>query len=429
MVGGRRRRMLGQALDHGRRPEQRYPAIPGKQLEDLGRIEAAARRDHLAGGFGRVRQDIAPRAVGHRRRVQNGVAGRDLVDVREVRQRHRQQIAMAQHRALGLARGAARVEQPGDVVRRHLRDRRRIAGEQGAVLGAADLDDALQTLDAVLERRDRLAQIRSDEADARARVVEDVFQLARVQLGVRRDHGEPRVPAGEQQLDVLRHVFHHERDAVARGQIERRAQAPRQHRAALRELAVAQQHVRPERHRRQLGVRPPRAHEQIREVHRPHPSVASGALQARLSQRRLRANRSLRRRSSPVLGRVGRRFDFRSSPGAARGFSRVRRRAKARSGSRLKRLASSGDRSRGNSSQAWATSAASSWPTNHTRTVPSRRPAHDARAIWRERRRIDRCLMAAQDQQLRPARRIPHPHRPVTRSAHDPWPSGENAAA
>ena len=156
----RRRRMLGQALDHGRRAEQRYPAIPGKQLEDLGRIEAAARRDDLAGGFGRVRQDIAPRAVGHRRGVQNGVAGRDLVDVREVRQRHRQQIAMAQHRALRLARGAARVEQPGDVVRRHLRDRRRIAGEQGTVLGAADLDDALQTLDAVLERRDRLAQIR-----------------------------------------------------------------------------------------------------------------------------------------------------------------------------------------------------------------------------------------------------------------------------
>ena len=79
MVGGRRRRMLGQALDHGRRAEQRHAAMQPKQLEDLGRIEAAARRDHLAGGFGRVRQDIAapsrgtsaPRA-GWRRRARSG---------------------------------------------------------------------------------------------------------------------------------------------------------------------------------------------------------------------------------------------------------------------------------------------------------------------------------------------------------------------
>ena len=177
--------------------------------------------------------------------MDDGVARRDPVDVGEVGQGHGQQIAMAQHRALGLARSAARVEQPGDIVRRALRDRRRIADEQGAVLCAPDLDDALQTLDAMLERRDRLDQARRGEADARTRMVEDVFQLARVQLGVRRDHGEPGVPAGEQQLDVLRNVFHHQGDAVARRKTERRAQTPGQNRTALHELAIAQQHVRP----------------------------------------------------------------------------------------------------------------------------------------------------------------------------------------
>jgi hypothetical protein len=43
---------------------------------------------------------------------------RDAVDIRAVTQDHREEVAVAQHRALGAARGAARVEEPGQIVRR-----------------------------------------------------------------------------------------------------------------------------------------------------------------------------------------------------------------------------------------------------------------------------------------------------------------------
>src|SRR5919106_449367 len=58
MIGARRARMLGQALHHGRRREHGDTLVLPEQLEDLGLVEAAACRNHLAGRLGRMGQDV-----------------------------------------------------------------------------------------------------------------------------------------------------------------------------------------------------------------------------------------------------------------------------------------------------------------------------------------------------------------------------------
>src|ERR1044071_7922315 len=57
-----------------------------------------------------------PGAVRQRRRVQDRVAGAELIDVREVRLRLEQQVAMRQRRALGHPGRAARIEKPRRIV-------------------------------------------------------------------------------------------------------------------------------------------------------------------------------------------------------------------------------------------------------------------------------------------------------------------------
>ena len=51
-----------------------------------------------------------------RRGIERGVVRRRLVDIGEIAQRHRHQIAVAQHHALGAACGARGVKQPGEIV-------------------------------------------------------------------------------------------------------------------------------------------------------------------------------------------------------------------------------------------------------------------------------------------------------------------------
>ena len=76
-------------------------------------------------------------------------------------------------------------------------------------------------------------------------MIEDVRDLARVQLGIDRDHGQARMPAGEQQLDILGRVPHHESDAIARRRRGRREVAAKRSRRAeerRRRLASAREH-------------------------------------------------------------------------------------------------------------------------------------------------------------------------------------------
>jgi hypothetical protein len=93
--------VLDQALDHGRRGEHRHAAMRAQQLEDFRRLEAARFRRHVETAVGDVRQHVEARAVRHRRGVDDGVAGRDGIDVGEVVEDRRHQVALVSVTPLG----------------------------------------------------------------------------------------------------------------------------------------------------------------------------------------------------------------------------------------------------------------------------------------------------------------------------------------
>ena len=232
-----------------------------RKLEDLGGVEPAACRDHLLRAAQDVRQRIEPRAVRHRRGMHDAVVHSDPVDVGEVAERHREQVAVRDHHALGLPGRAARVEQPSQVVGRRFGDRRAvIAGAEPAILLAPGDNDPLCG-------RARAREVRRHEADARARVVEDVFGFLRMELRVDGYHREPRPPRRPEDLDVLGRVRHQQPDAVAGLEAKRRAQRRRHRRTMPRERAVVGQHTLAGSDGRPVGGDPGRAGEELGEVH------------------------------------------------------------------------------------------------------------------------------------------------------------------
>ena len=165
-----------------------------------------------------MRQHVEARAVRHRRGVDDGVARRDRVDVGKIVEDRRHHVLLRQRHALGAAGGAAGVEQPGRVLARRARPRpwaRRARARRSAGRPRRSTSSRPATL--AVQRRHRVVQLGGGEAQARAAVLQDEFEFARMQLGVDRHRAQARVPAGEQQLDVLRAVLHHQRDAVVRG--------------------------------------------------------------------------------------------------------------------------------------------------------------------------------------------------------------------
>jgi hypothetical protein len=205
--------------------------------EDLVRLEAARFGHHVARAGRDVRQHPQPRAMAHGRGVQDRVARHDAVEVGEIVQRHDGEVAVRQHGALGLAGGARGVEQPGEVRRRDVRHRHGLA-EQLAMVGPAGLDDVFQARRA--GRLDGGQVAGGREADAGAGMIEDVAQFRRVQLGVHRHRGEPRMPAGEQHFDVFRHVAHDERHPLARLKREALRQPAGKPRHALGQTGIVE---------------------------------------------------------------------------------------------------------------------------------------------------------------------------------------------
>ena len=76
--------------------------------------------------------------------MQDAVGGIDPVDVDEIAGGHRQQVAVTEHRALGAAGGAARVEQPRRILRRAACDRPRFGRGEGRIVCFLDGDDRAQ---------------------------------------------------------------------------------------------------------------------------------------------------------------------------------------------------------------------------------------------------------------------------------------------
>ena len=161
-----------------------------------------------------VRDRVQAAAVRHRRGVDDGVVDVDRVDVDEIGQPHRHQVALRQHHALGPTGGAAGVEQPGQIVRSAL-GRRRGAPvgqrrEQCIGLDRLDIDLALQPGER--HPAPRRCVTKAQRACASPMIHSS---LGRVQLGIHRHHRQPGPPGAPQDFEVARVVVHEEHDPVA----------------------------------------------------------------------------------------------------------------------------------------------------------------------------------------------------------------------
>ena len=157
--------------------------------------------------------DVEPRAVAHRRGMQNGIALRNRIDLGAIGSAGDSNITMSQHRAFRLAGRSRCVEQPGEIVARARHDVDGVGGEQQFVVGAADRDHPLQRFWRM--RRDLAIDALRGKADARAGVFEDVAQLGTVQLGIGRHGDAACVPDAIEQRQIVRRIFRDDGDAVA----------------------------------------------------------------------------------------------------------------------------------------------------------------------------------------------------------------------
>ena len=122
--------------------------------------------------------------------------------------------------ALGSTGGAARVEQPGRIVRQAVDEqRRRRRREPVPPLTGSD-HHRLQRSDGADQRLDVAGMVGVGHDNGRAAVVEDVGDLVAVKASVDRHGHETGVPDGEQRLEVLRPVAHQDGDAVTGRQAE-----------------------------------------------------------------------------------------------------------------------------------------------------------------------------------------------------------------
>jgi hypothetical protein len=205
--------MVDQALDDGRRREGRQRAERLAEREELGRVDAAGGRHHVPCAGHQVRDGVEAAAVRHRRRVDDGIVGADRVDVDEIGQPHRHQVAVRQHHALRAAGGAAGVEEPGQVLRLAFGRRRRprVGERREQRIGRGRFG-----VDLPLQAGQRLGRdIARHEGPAGLRVVDDPRHLRRVQLGVHRHHHQPGPPGAPQDLQIARVVAHEDQHAVA----------------------------------------------------------------------------------------------------------------------------------------------------------------------------------------------------------------------
>ena len=208
------RRVIDQPAHDGRRREQRQRPDAAPEREQLGRIDAAGGRHHVACACHQVRDGVDAGAVRDGCCISDGVIATHRIDIDVVAHAHGHQVAVRQHHALGAAGGAAGVEQPGGVAQVALGDGhgKRVGrrGEQGGGLRRFQVD---LPLDAT-QRFGR--HVGGDEGPARAAVGGDPFDLARVQLGVDRHGDQAGPPQAPHHFQVARVVAREDQHAVAR---------------------------------------------------------------------------------------------------------------------------------------------------------------------------------------------------------------------
>ncbi len=230
----------------------------GDQVEDFRRIELAALRHHLGRALRQVRQDVESRAMGHRRRMHDTVLRANLIHVAEVAERHRQQVSMAKHGALRSPGGAAGIEEPRHVIR---------LAWNHCCRSSSCGDDARERRKLSVYPGHRLGQIAGDETQPGAAVLKNVRELLSVELGVDRHRHQPRVPDGEEQLDIGRMVVQDQRDAISGAQPALIGEVAGQHRGALRQVPVVVHQPMAGEYRRTFAEAAGRAQQEVRQIH------------------------------------------------------------------------------------------------------------------------------------------------------------------
>ena len=207
---------LDQALDHGRRGEHRDVAELLAETEHLVRIEPAGLRHDMPRTEPDVDHVVEPGAVRDRRGVQRRILGRHRVDIGQIAQRHRHEIAVAEHHALGPAGGAGSVEQPGEIVI-VARDRRLgpLAAAGAVVTVAVDRQHRHAGRQIAGGFVEGVGGVVADQRQPRFRVAADPGDLLAVQLGVDRDRHRARPPDAVQRFEIARAIMREQRDAIA----------------------------------------------------------------------------------------------------------------------------------------------------------------------------------------------------------------------
>ena len=185
-----RRISLEQPHDHcGREEGQDSHALVCDETQNAVGIEAAARVDDVLRAARQRWNQIHPASVRQGRRVQEPVVRPKRANVREAIDRHGDQIAMAEHRALRTTGRARGIEQPGRVVGRALRRRRRLRGPrekrrlQRVLRGGVAGDDRRQA--GVRGGRCEIRRdVRIDDDGLGFGVVDDIGGFAGMELGV-----------------------------------------------------------------------------------------------------------------------------------------------------------------------------------------------------------------------------------------------------
>ena len=271
MIQSRHRRVLRHTLDHRRCGEDRHAVMCPEQLGHFSRIKAAAFRDDLAGPGGSMGEDVAARTMGHRRRMEDGILGRYLIDVDEVRERHGEQVLVGQHRSFRPAGRAAGIEKPGNGLGRNVGQGYRLALVKP--VGAAHLDDLLHGLDLVGQWHRHLGEIRCDEADPGAGMVEDVGDFPLMQFGVHWHHGQPGIPAGDQHFEVSGAVLHHECCPITRLKAEPAAHMAGDHGCPFDQLGMVQEDALPLGKGGEVRKRPAVSDKERGDIHRAAQSI------------------------------------------------------------------------------------------------------------------------------------------------------------
>ena len=218
-VGCRQGRVPGQPLHHGGSGEERRPRPATQQRGDLVAVDAAGLGEDADRAAGDVGEPVQPGAVRQRRGLEDAVPRHHRVDVRVVAEGHEQQVAVRERGSLGLSGRAARVEQPGRVVRLPDDERRRRRGQEPLPpLTRSDHRRPGEPFDVV-------GVLGVGHDDGRPAVLEDVGDLVAMQAGVDRHGHETGVPDGVQRFEVLRPVAHHDGDSVTGRHAEVVAQA------------------------------------------------------------------------------------------------------------------------------------------------------------------------------------------------------------